>query len=71
MSFVARSLALGATLAVSGALASATSARVVAQDFQPYSRPASFQITATCSTEMSPDKAVIVGGVIEFRSQAQ
>jgi hypothetical protein len=63
MSVVSRLLALGASLAVSGALASATSTRVVAQDFQPYSRPASFQIAATCSTELSPDKAVIVGGV--------
>jgi hypothetical protein len=62
-SFVARSLAVGATLAVSGAWASATSAPVVAQGFQPYSRSASFQITATCSTEVSPDTAVIVGGV--------
>ena len=44
----------GAIFALSGASA---------QETQFYPRPIIFQINGACTTEMSPDKAVIVGGV--------
>jgi hypothetical protein len=56
------SLALGAALAATGILAPATQAqRVAVAPYYP--QPSYFPITGTCTMEMSPDKAVIVGGV--------
>jgi uncharacterized protein YggE len=57
------SLAFAAALAFSGLLPAAASAQTMVQEAQFYPRPAYFQINGTCAMEMSPDKAVIVGGV--------
>ena len=58
------SLALGAALAAATlAVPLITFAQTPNSDVQFYTRPAYFQINGTCETELTPGKAVIVGGV--------
>ncbi len=52
------------SLAISGVPeSSARTAQPANQQGEFYPRPAFFQISGTCATEVSPDQAVIVGGV--------
>ncbi|MFZ0878262.1 MAG: SIMPL domain-containing protein [Candidatus Acidiferrales bacterium] len=62
MRFGATCFALGAALAVTGLLTPATSAQAVEAKAQ-FSPQPYFPITGTCAMEISPDTAVIVGGV--------
>jgi hypothetical protein len=62
MRVYATSLVLGSALAVAGLLACATCALANPQEDE-YRPQQIFQITGTCATEISPDKALIVGGV--------
>jgi len=63
MRCIATFLALGAVLVANALLAPAMSAQAFTPESQFYPRPAYFQIAGTCSMELSPDKAVIIGGV--------
>jgi len=63
MSFSALARVLTVAILGSMAFTSAVARQAMGQEGSFYPRPAYFPISGTCSVEMSPDRAVILGGV--------
>lgn len=57
------SLVAGSAAISAASRASATALAAEQADFYPAQRPQYFQVSGTCSMEISPDQAVILGGV--------